>query len=136
MQGIGASGAAGMRRIFRLSRPHAWVWLLLAAALFMRAVMPHGYMAETKGGVLIVDICNSDATWTIELPPKKGEGKEHEKPSPCAFAGFAAAATTPDMPTLPSVRPAPAVQPTLAAKALSARPPNTLPPSTGPPSIA
>lgn len=125
-----------MRRFFRLSRPGAWVWLLLAAALFMRAVMPQGYMAEAKGGVLIVDICNSDATWTIELPPKKGEAKEHEKPSPCAFAGFAAAATMPDMPLLPQVLPARAVQPTLAAKALALRPAHTLPPSTGPPSIA
>ena len=125
-----------MRCFFRLSRPGAWVWLLLAAALFMRAVMPQGYMAEVKGGEIIVDICNSDATWRIQLPPKKGETKKHEKPAPCAFAGFAAAATTPDVPTLPDVLPARAVQPTLAAKALALQRPHVLPPSTGPPSIA
>ncbi|AKM10505.1 DUF2946 family protein [Croceicoccus naphthovorans] len=122
-----------MRRALRLHRPGACVWLLLVATLFMRAVMPAGYMAEAKGGSIVVDICNSDATWRIPLPAKKSDDHAKQQ-APCAFAGFAhAALTMPDVPTVSAVAPAQEVQPRLAGKVLVTRHYWFVPPATGPP---
>ena len=67
-------------------------WLLLAAALIMRAVVPQGYMAEAApDGTIVVALCQSDAVLTI---PLKRQQHDEEPPqgreqAPCAFASLA-----------------------------------------------
>lgn len=69
----------------------AFVWLLLAAALLVRAAVPQGYMTErADDGAVTVLICHSDAVWQIPIPEKKkkpadGDSKGQEV---CAFAGL------------------------------------------------
>jgi len=122
-----------MRRALRLYRPCALIWLLLAATLFMRAVMPAGYMAEVKAGEIVVSVCNSDAKMRIALPAKQ-TGKSHEKEAPCAFAGMAHAAA--DLPELPILI-APLRQAELRAshpvRPASTAPPRLLPFARAPP---
>jgi len=125
-----------MRDFLHLHRPGAWVWLLLAATLFMRAVMPSGYMAErTDAGSIIVTVCNSDMQ--LEIPLKRaGDAPEkgHGSPAPCAFAALSAhAAPAPDI-ALPS----PAEATALAhwpdrLVAVQRRGTRNLPPARGPP---
>lgn len=67
-----------------------FAWLLVAAALFMRAAVPAGWMPEqSQDGSIIARICNSAIE--IEIPTKRGDSapKQGEHQSPCAFAGFA-----------------------------------------------
>lgn len=111
--------------------------LLLAAALFMRAFLPAGTMAETsERGVIAVKLCNSDGVHLIQL---NGDGStpddEQRAEPPCAFAGLAAPAVPPP-PPLPEL--APPVSEALAYDegAVSADPiarPRLNPPATGPP---
>ncbi|WP_427964457.1 hypothetical protein [Altererythrobacter sp.] len=74
----------------------AFVWAMIAVALFMRAAVPAGWMPDqTHGDSIVVRICN--AATTIEIPLKRDgrapvDGKHH---APCAFAGFAGAAPLP-----------------------------------------
>ncbi|WP_066554015.1 DUF2946 family protein [Croceicoccus bisphenolivorans] len=123
-----------MRKMLRLQRPSAWVWLLLAAAIFMRAVMPTGYMAQAKGDEIVVGICNSDATWRIPLPAKHDKAKDHKNQAPCAFAGFAQAAiTTPPSPQFVAPDPVVEIRTPHPVRPFSTAPPRLLPPARGPP---
>lgn len=67
------------------------VWLpLLLVALLLRAIVPQGYMASAdETGSFSVEICNSDAVWTIPLAENAGDhGDEPDgDPGHCAFAG-------------------------------------------------
>lgn len=66
------------------------IMLLLFAALFMRAVMPAGYMPErSNDGTIAIALCNSDGVLRIPLK-EAGEDKdaEHRSAPPCAFAGL------------------------------------------------
>jgi hypothetical protein len=76
-----------------MTRPY--LWLLLAATLFMRAVLPQGYMPErSDSGAIAVVVCGSDA---VHLIPLK-DGSEEERPRaepPCAFAGLGSPAVPP-----------------------------------------
>ncbi len=68
----------------------AFAWLLIAAALFMRAAVPAGWMPEQgQDGSIIARVCNSGIQ--IEIPIKHGESlpEQSEHHAPCAFAGFA-----------------------------------------------
>jgi hypothetical protein len=83
----------------RLSR--SYLWFLLAAALFMRAVLPQGYMPERTGsGAIAVVVCGSGAVHRI---PVGDEGDEQQRAEPpCTFAGLAAPAVP--APALPELR--------------------------------
>ena len=121
----------------RSSQP--FLWLLLAAALFMRAVLPQGYMPERSAdGSIAVAVCGSDG---VHLIPLEGRGiPDDDRPRaepPCAFAGLGTLAAP-----LPAgfelAMPAPAERAfaaTLAAVSVAAAP-RLLPPARGPPLAA
>jgi len=72
------------------------LWLLLAAALFMRAFLPQGYMPErTASGAITVKVCG--AGHVLQIPTGKGEApdKSERAEPPCAFAGLGAPALPP-----------------------------------------
>ena len=69
----------------------AFVWLLLAAALLVRAAVPQGYMTErADDGAVQVLICHSDTVWQIPVPEKKApvQGEQDGTQEVCAFAGL------------------------------------------------
>lgn len=68
--------------------------LLLAAALFMQAIVPSGYMPErAETGFITVGICHSGAVMHIPLGPQDQDPADPaaNDPLPCTFAalGFA-----------------------------------------------
>ncbi len=76
---------------------HRWtlaLWLV-AAALFVRAVVPVGYMLDGNGTTLSFTICN-DATGAMTthevVIPDDGKADLANADSPCAFSGLAHAA--------------------------------------------
>ena len=72
------------------------LWLLLAAALFMRAFLPQGYMPErSTSGAITVRVCGSGHV--VQIPTGKDEtpGKGERAEPPCAFAGLGTAALPP-----------------------------------------
>ena len=72
------------------------LWLLLAAALFMRAFLPQGYMPErTASGAITVKVCG--AGHVLQIPTGKGEApdKSERAEPPCAFAGLGTPALPP-----------------------------------------
>ncbi len=77
------------------------LWLLLVAALFVRAFVPQGYMPErTAGSTISVAICDSGGHWTIPLDEDGGAPEEDRRADPpCAFAGLG----TPALPPIPPV---------------------------------
>lgn len=80
----------------RVRHPRAFLWLLLAAALFMRAFLPQGYMPEqTESGAITVKVCGSGHV--LQIPTGKGETpRESERAEPpCAFAGLGTPALPP-----------------------------------------
>lgn len=87
------------------ARTHrASLWLLLAAALFMRAFVPQGYMAErSDSGTIAVTLCGSDGVHLIPLKQAGNSEQEQQRVEPpCAFAGLGTAALPPPgLPELP-----------------------------------
>lgn len=72
------------------------LWLLLAAALFMRAVVPQGFMAEADAaGSVTVKVCG--AGHLVEIPVGEDESPRGgpRAQQPCAFAGLGAPALPP-----------------------------------------
>lgn len=123
-----------MHGMTRLQRSGAMIWLLLVAALCMRALTPAGYMAERVDGEIVVDICNSDATWRIPLRQRDDGKGDQRHEAPCAFAGIASPATPAADVRLPLVfRDAGAVRPRLAGRVPDSASPRILPPARGPP---
>lgn len=113
------------------------LWLLLAAALFLRAVVPQGYMPErSTAGSIALTLCNSDGVWLVPLnhdgdkPDKSGQRAD----PPCAFAGLGAPAVPPPASeALPPLAPVPlAFAPAPDAPEQSGQP-RLLPPARGPP---
>lgn len=74
----------------RLQHNLVSAWMVIAAALFMRAMVPAGWMPEQgSDGAIIAQVCNSGIT--IEIPLKRGDHlpRQSNHQSPCAFSGFA-----------------------------------------------
>ena len=74
------------------------LWLLLAAALFMRAFLPQGYMPErTDSGGITVKVCGSGHV--LKIPAGKGEAPDEgdRAEPPCAFAGLGTPALPPPL---------------------------------------
>lgn len=75
-----------------LRRPGFFLWLLLAAMLANRALLPSGTMPERdqRGGISVT-LCNSDGVWLIPMradhsaPDEDRQQRDH---APCAFAGM------------------------------------------------
>ena len=91
----------------RIRHSSAVLWTLLAAALFMRAFLPQGYMPARAGdGTITVRVCGSGHV--VQIPTDKREtprGAERVEP-PCAFAGLG----TPLLPS-PAVADLPTLEP-------------------------
>ena len=115
------------------------LWLLLAAALFMRAVLPQGYMPErTDGGSFAVVVCGSGGTHLIRLGGAADQPQERQRAEPpCAFAGLGTGTVPPSEWAAPL---APAALPIAFAEASTAfapaAPHRLLPPARGPPLAA
>jgi len=75
--------------VTRVRSSRTVLWLLLAAALFMRAFLPQGYMPErTESGAITVKVCGSGHV--LQIPTDKGEAPDEgdRAEPPCAFAGI------------------------------------------------
>lgn len=85
-----------------------FLWLLLVAALFVRAFVPQGYMPErTAESTISVAICGSGGHWAIPLGHDENAPEEKRAEPPCAFAGLGAPALPPaPVPTLSAFPPA------------------------------
>ena len=122
----------------RMRSSRTVLWLLLAAALFMRAFLPQGYMPErTESGAITVRVCGSGHI--LQIPTGKGEAparSERAEP-PCAFAGIG----TPALPP-PAIAGIPALEPVQLAFADASHSPLRIaialphPPARGPPLAA
>ena len=119
-----------------MTRSRPILWLLLAAALFMRAFVPQGYMPERSGdGAIAVAMCASGG---VHLIPLKDEGsapadRAKRAGEPCAFTGLGHAVPLSGLPDAP-----PPVASALApfagfAAAGPAGAPRLRPPARGPP---
>jgi hypothetical protein len=122
----------------RVRRSRGLLWLLLAATLFMRAMVPQGYMAESDAaGAITVKVCGSGHV--LQIPLGKGDAPDADERAqpPCNFAGFGTPALPPQ--ALAEL-PAPAVvetvrgEPATAASRFAA--PRLHPPARGPPLVA
>lgn len=120
----------------------AWAALIVALALFVRALVPAGYMAAGEGRSITVTLC-ADASGTprqiaVPLGAQHDAGKEGaDKHQPCAFAAMAAALDTPPtivapLPHQPAAAPPYAAQLVGVGRGLAAPPPY----QTGPPATA
>jgi hypothetical protein len=81
------------------------LWLLLAAALAIRAVMPQGYMVTMAPGQIAISICTGQGPSTILIG--KAQGSDHsddghdgqDAAQRCAFADL----TVPGLPAVPPI---------------------------------
>jgi hypothetical protein len=122
----------------RVRRSRGLLWLLLAAALFMRALVPQGYMAESDAaGAITVKVCGSGHFLKVPLGTGETPDADERAQPPCTFAGFGASALPPpafaEFPVTSAVEAA-HVAPVGAAPRFAA--PRRLPPARGPPLAA
>lgn len=115
------------------------IWVLIGAALLVRALVPAGWMPDTgQPDVIVAKMCNSDQTVTIPLNRDQvPEPDGHDRQEPCAFGGLAGAALLPELP-IATLAPLPADQLRIAALIeLALLPPaHVLPPGRGPPLLS
>lgn len=77
-----------------LTRHRAFVVVLMAAALCLKAVVPAGYMVAEDAKVLTVHICDAaaghSATMQVSVPIEQGGGKGGGDPRPadCAYSSL------------------------------------------------
>lgn len=128
----------GLRQI--LLRNQALAGVMLALALFVRALVPAGYMATGEGRSITVTLC-ADASGTpktVAVPLGQHDAGQDspDKHKPCAFAGMGLALDLPAAIAAPAPRqPAPsapfAAQLVGVGQGLAAPPPyQTGPPAT------
>jgi hypothetical protein len=90
----------------RARRSSRLLWLLLAAALFMRALVPQGYMAERDdAGAITVKVCGSGHVLQIPIGKDDTPDPDERAQPPCAFAGSGAPALPPPAVTELPLRP-------------------------------
>jgi hypothetical protein len=120
-------------------RPQLPILMLLAAALFLRALVPAGWMPAPGGGSFAIQPCPA----ADFAPPDRGASHHHrsshgDHSGDCAFAPLHAGAAPLHQPPLIEA-PAPTTAKPLDRILIAAfptGPPAPPPPSTGPPSIA
>jgi hypothetical protein len=113
--------------------------LALACALFVRALVPAGWMPAASGGAFAIEPCPAaDTARMAHMAHQHGSPSKSQHDGECAFnpllAGFTAASAAPQVgaPLLaPEVRVTPA-----AAPRFKTGPPAPPPPATGPPALA
>ena len=113
------------------------LWLLLAVALFMRALVPQGYMAERDSvGAIAVKVCGSGHV--LQIPVGKGDTPDTDDRAqpPCAFAGSAPALPPPAGADLPAPAPVEAALLAVGTNAPRVAAPLPHPPARGPPLTA
>jgi len=79
-----------------------WLWLLLAAALGMRAFLPQGYMVTAGPDQIAISICTGQGPTTILIG--KAQGSDHSQDEQdaaqrCAFADL----TVPGLAAVPPI---------------------------------
>ena len=122
------------RNVTSSSRP--FLYLLLAAALLMRAFVPQGYMPErSESGAIAIELCNSDGVHLIPLRDRDGSpAKGQRAGEPCAFAGLTGPALAPPAPPrLPMPVPVELAYADETASEVSPIAERFLPPARGPP---
>ncbi|MFN3520830.1 MAG: hypothetical protein ACK4YQ_01170 [Phenylobacterium sp.] len=123
--------------------------VLVALALFMRVLIPAGYMASASPGGPALVICTGEGPLQVSVDPAqaafeaslghdgKPAGPEPKSDHPCAFAGAAAPLTAPSLAEAPA--PLPAYPAPATVHAVHQRPGLGLaappPPTTGPPRL-
>lgn len=121
--------------MIRIQHNLAIAWLVVAAALFMRAAVPAGWMPEqSNDGSIIAQVCNSGIT--IEIPLERGDTAplQSDHQSPCAFSGFAHGAPLASLIGLGAVALAPqAISPAILERFELGIPPRARPPGRAPP---
>ncbi len=120
-------------------QPRLLTMIVLACALFLRALVPTGWMPAPMNGAFAIELCNAAApAQAIEHAGKAHHGSKGKSHGDCAFAplqaGFAAAPAA-------SVLPAPAAAREILPQQFLARtfargPPAPPPPARGPPALA
>ena len=121
----------------RVRPPRAFLLLLLAAALFMRAFVPDGFMPErTDSGAITVRVCGAGHVLQIPTGKRDAPGKAERAQPPCAFAGLGAPALPPAIVDLPSREPREQLFGDTGEAALSLSAPLLHPPARGPPHAA
>ena len=88
--------AVGKLRLY-LKRRRIWAMWLIAAALFMKVVVPAGYMPVVSGGAIAIELCSGFGPERMAMA-MPGMGDHHGKMDhsakgdmPCGFAGHAPA---------------------------------------------
>ena len=131
------ASASGLRSYLTL--------LLLAAALFLRALVPAGWMPASTGGVFAIEPCPAagpqpmiDMAGHHMMPAGHGSShKEHPGGDACFSALLIGFAPVDSVPVLRSTIAAPAAPLRFFAHSVAATgPPALPPPATGPPAIA
>jgi hypothetical protein len=125
------------------SQPRLPILIALACALFVRALVPAGWMPAPSGGAFAIELCPA-----AETAPMAHAGSHHgkhdhshkaaEHNGDCAFSPLLAAFTPADLPSqLPTVFvAAEAPLPPTGTPAFKTGPPALPPPATGPPALA
>ena len=123
----------------RLSRPI--LWLLIAALLGVKALVPAGWMPEARGDGIRIALCTGAGPAVALLDSngrihKDGSG-DNSRRDICPFGTLAAAADLPGLPAL-ALPPAPEAQPhtPLWADTAIPLPFSPRPPARGPPLLA
>jgi hypothetical protein len=119
-------------------RAHLPILAMLAAALFLRALVPVGWMPAPERGAFAIEPCPSADPIMHMASGSAGHHNDHGRTGGDCFASMMAGAGLPDDATEIA---APAAAPIVASTAFTpARlirgPPALPPPSTGPPAIA
>ena len=124
--------------------PRLPILLAIVSALFLRALVPAGWMPAPNRGAFAIEPCPAaDSALDLHAAGHHGGGKHDPSHGPhhsgdCAFsplqAGFASADATALIAALP-VEPELAVN-FIAGAAFKTGPPALPPPATGPPAIA
>ena len=125
-------------------QPRLPILLALACAVFLRALVPAGWMPAVTGGAFAIAPCPAAEAATMVHSGSHHSGKhDHSHKTAdhngeCAFspllAGFVPADSTPAFPAPVVTADAP-IAPT-AAPAFKTGPPALPPPATGPPALA
>jgi len=122
--------------VTRARSPRATLWLLLAAALFVRAFVPQGYMAERSAdGSIAVTLCASGGIHVVPLKKRDpGSGAAERAEPSCAFAGLGSPALSPRaMPAIAPVAQAQAVWSVLPGEGARIVAQRVRPPARAPP---
>ncbi|MBN9504545.1 MAG: DUF2946 family protein [Altererythrobacter sp.] len=88
--------------MIRAHRSRTWLWLLLAAALAMRAFVPQGYMVTAGQDQIAISICTGQGPMIV-LVDRHGDDHSHgdkqDAAQQCAFADL----TVPGLTAVPPV---------------------------------